>query len=106
MEFIETKVFTEEINQLAADSDYKEIQEYLCLFPLAGDVITGAGGIRKLRWSAKGHGKRGGMRLIYYYFIRHSQIYMLLAYPKNVKDNLTAEEKKYLKRLVEDFENG
>jgi hypothetical protein len=76
------------------------------MFPLAGDVISGASGIRKLRWSAKGHGKRGGMRLIYYYFIRQSQIYMLLAYPKNTKDDLAQQEKKYLKKLIEDFENG
>lgn len=62
--------------------------------------------IRKLRWAAKGHGKRGGMRLIYYYFIRQSQIYMLLAYPKNAKDDLTQQEKKYLKKLIEGLENG
>ena len=106
MEFVETKTFSAEILELAADGEYAEIQEYLCAFPTAGDIIQGTGGIRKLRWSAKGHGKRGGMRLIYYYFIKDSQIYMLLAYPKNVKDDLSAQEKKYLKKLVEDFENG
>lgn len=106
MEFIETRIFSEEICHLSSDNEYKDLQEYLCLFPLAGDVIPGAGGIRKIRWVAKGHGKRGGMRIIYYYFLKESQIYMLLAYPKNAKDNLTVEEKKYLKQLVEDFENG
>lgn len=49
MEFIETKIFSEDISKLATDSEYKEIQEYLCMFPLPGDVIPGTGGIRKFR---------------------------------------------------------
>lgn len=106
LEFIETSFFTKEICCLISDSEYKEIQEHLRTFPTAGDIIPGVGGIRKLRWTAKGHGKRGGMRLIYYYIYKQSQIYMLSAYPKNTKDDLTQHEKKYLKKLIEGFENG
>ena len=106
MEFIETKIFTKDICQLIDDTEYKKVQEHLRKFPLAGPIIPGTEGIRKLRWAAKGHGKKGGMRLIYYYFIRQTQIYMLLAYPKNIKDDMSQKEQKYLKKLIEDFENG
>jgi hypothetical protein len=69
--------------------------------PEAGDVIKGTGGLRKICMAAKGHGKRGVARVIYYYFTEEGQIAMLLAYAKNEAIDLTAAQKKALKRIIE-----
>jgi hypothetical protein len=99
--FIETHVFTRLITELVDDDAYAELQKLLADNPEAGDLIQGTGGLRKIRLAAKGHSKRGGARVIYYYFISRSHIAMLLAYPKNAKDDLTAAQKKALKALIE-----
>lgn len=67
--------------------------------PLAGDVIQGADGLRKVRWSAGNKGKRGGLRVIYYYLDEDAQIRLLLIYKKGVKDDLTAKEKAVLREI-------
>ena len=66
----------------------------------AGDVIPGTGGARKLRWAAKGKGKRGGARIIYLYLVIDARIYLLRCYSKNVKTDLTADEKRDLRRIA------
>ena len=83
------------------DDAYIALQKVLVLNPSAGDVIEGTGGIRKMRVAAKGHGKRGGARVIYYHFISASQIALLMIYPKNEQQDLTAEERKALKAVIE-----
>jgi len=83
--------------------EYAELQLALVLHPDRGKVIPGSGGLRKLRWAGSGRGKRGGMRVIYYWQTADDQIWLLVAYPKNVRDDLSHEEIKQLKRLVEDF---
>jgi hypothetical protein len=103
MIFIETPVFTRLITELVDDESYSELQRILADDPEAGDLIQGSGGLRKIRMAAKGHGKRGGARVIYYYFVSRSHIAMLLAYPKNAKDDLTAAQKKALKSLIENW---
>ena len=62
-------------------------------------------GIRKMRWAGSGRGKRGGLRVIYYWQVADDQIWLLLAYPKNERDDLSHDEVKQLKRLVEQFES-
>jgi hypothetical protein len=74
----------------------------LSVRPESGDIIKGSGGIRKLRWAGSGRGKRGGIRVIYYYFTEDEQIYMLYGYPKSKKDDLAADQLKQLKQLVEE----
>ena len=69
--------------------------------PALGDIIQGAGGIRKIRWQANGHGKRGGVRVIYYVYNENHPIYLLYAYPKNVQVDLTPAEKKLFRAVVE-----
>ena len=83
------------------DDAYIALQKVLVLNPSAGDVIEGTGGIRKMRVAAKGHGKRGGARVIYYHFVSASQIALLMIYPKNEQQDLTAEERKALKAVIE-----
>lgn len=101
MIFIETAIFTRRAKELLDDRAFMSIQKDLALNPSSGDVIEGTGGIRKLRVAAKGHGKRGGARIIYYHFVSASQIALLMIYPKNEQHDLTAEERKALKAVVE-----
>jgi mRNA-degrading endonuclease RelE of RelBE toxin-antitoxin system len=66
-----------------------------------GDLIRSSGGLRKMRWAGSGRGKRGGLRIIYYWNLPDSTILLLLAYPKNEQDNLTPEQLKILKSVIE-----
>lgn len=103
MQFIETPTFTKLVSGLMSDEDYALLQAALCKSPATGKVIPGSGGIRKLRWSGSGRGKRGGLRILYYWQAAEEEIWMLLAYPKNEKDDLTRDEVRQLKRLVESY---
>lgn len=102
MEFFETSVFTKLIQKLISDEEYHLLQLQLSVRPESGNIIKGSGGIRKVRWAGSGRGKRGGIRVIYYYFTEDEQIYMLYVYPKSKKDDLTADQMKQLKQLVEE----
>lgn len=101
MIFIETHIFTKRASELLDDEAYAAFQQQLINSPMAGDVIEGTGGIRKVRIAAKGHGKRGGARVVYYHFVSASQIALLLIYPKNEQDDLSADERKTLKQIIE-----
>lgn len=101
MVFIETPVFTAQIVKLLGDDDYGALQRDLADHPEAGNVIKGTGGLRKIRVAAKGHGKSGGARVIYYYFVSASRIAMIFAYPKNEQDNLSPAQKAALKKVIE-----
>jgi hypothetical protein len=76
------------------------MQLTLAANPLAGVVIRGSGGIRKFRWAGSGRGKRGGVRVIYYWWTALDRISMLLIYRKNEQDDLTAEQLKSMKRAL------
>ena len=67
--------------------------------PNAGAVIPGTGGLRKIRWSVAGKGKRGGTRVIYYHVVAQAQIRMILIYRKGIKDDLTPKEKTILRKI-------
>lgn len=102
MEIVETSVFTKQIKSLLKDDEYRELQEELVVNPLAGVPIRGSGGLRKLRWAVEGRGKSGGIRVIYYYVAPDDRIYMLLAYRKGAKDDLTDKEVAGLRKLVKE----
>jgi hypothetical protein len=103
MEFIETPTFTRQITQLLTDDEYSDLQQVLVVDPQRGDLIVGGGGIRKLRHAASGRGKSGGVRVIYYWLRDDHQIYMLVAYPKSRKDNLSDKEVAILAELVKEL---
>ena len=81
------------------DVSYGELQDFLARNPEAGDLIPGAGGIRKIRWSGSGRGKRGGTRILYYLW-NQDRILMIFAYLKNEVDNLTPSQLRQLKAVV------
>ena len=99
MEFVETGIFTERITKLLTDEAYRDLQAVLAENPRAGDVIPGAGGLRKIRWRASGRGKRGGIRVIYYCWSEH-RLYMIFAYDKTEQGDLTPEQAKILRAYV------
>ena len=105
MIFIESKIFEKLREKYLDDDNYRALQNFLVEQPLVGDVIQGTGGLRKLRWSSKGKGKRGGIRTIYRYITEKSHIRFLTLYAKNEVSDLTADEKKILKRIVEELKN-
>lgn len=100
--FIETPVFTDLVSGLLSDDDYRDLQAFLLLNPEAGDVISGTGGCRKLRWSMSGRrgGKRGGTRVIYYYRRSAQQVLFLLIYDHREVDDLTTGQRQQLGRVI------
>ena len=101
MEFIETSIFTKQIVKLLPDTRYRMLQSTLMLNPGAGAIIKGSGGLRKVRWNLPGAGKRGALRIIYY-FDQPKTIYMLFMYKKNEQEDLTPEQVKILKKAVKE----
>ena len=101
-EFIFTKPFLISWEKIGLDDDdLKQLEGILLENPLNGDVIQGTGGARKLRIRLEGRGKRGGGRVIYLDVFEKEKLYLLLAYPKNVQDNLTPAQEKAIKDLVD-----
>ena len=98
---VETTVFTSLIAQLMHDDQYRELQERLIENPGIGDLIQGSAGLRKIRWKLTGRGKRGGVRVIYYWAVSADQIRMLYVYSKSDQKDLTKDQLKVLRQLVE-----
>ncbi len=101
MIIIETTVFTRLIDQLMNDDQYRELQEWLIENPDIGDLVQGSGGLRKIRWKLTGRGKQGGVRVIYYWAVSADQIRMLYVYSKSDQENLTKEQLRVLRQVVE-----
>jgi hypothetical protein len=106
LEFRETLVFTREITSLLSEEEYAGLQGVLVLKPDLGKVVPGTSGLRKLRWTqeSRGKGKRGGVRIIYYWYASGELIYMLVAYSKGERDDLTTAQKRALSQhVMEEF---
>jgi len=98
---VETRAFTARIRELLSDDEYRLLQNDLVARPDLGSVMRGTGGLRKVRWRGSGRGKRGGIRVIYYWHVVSDRLLMLLAYPKNERDDLTADQRAALRKVVE-----
>ncbi len=102
MVIIETSIFTRQVQALLTDDEYRALQEILVNRPDAGAVIVGSGGLRKVRWGIKGRGKRGGVRVIYYWAVKQAQLLMLFIYPKSERDDLSPDQLKTLRKIIEE----
>ncbi len=100
--FIETPVFSDQLQGLLSDDEYRSLQIALALRPEQGTLIRGSGGLRKLRWAFRDKGKSGGLRVIYHWDPEDGVIYLLFLYPKNQQESLTPDQLKQLKRIVEE----
>ncbi len=101
MLFVETSAFSAQRDDWLSDEEYRELQSYLLDRPDAGDIIRGSGGIRKVRWAAKGKGKSGGVRVIYYWAKAPSHVYLLTIYGKSERADI---DRATLKRIAAKLE--
>lgn len=102
MEFIEAPPFTRYIADYLTDDQYRELQRQLAENPEQGDLIPGTGGFRKTRWAdqRRRKGRRGGLRIIYYYFSSDRQVWLMTLYDKDEATDLSPAEKKILKNAI------
>jgi len=103
MEFIEASAFTRYLSDYLDDDEYRKLQNELAVKPELGDVMPGTGGFRKLRWAdpKRGKGRRGGLRIIYFYFAGEQQIWIVMLYGKNETSDLSSKQKKELRSAIE-----
>lgn len=90
----ETQAFARSAEKIWDEAERFELIDHLAHNPEAGDVIPGTGGVRKLRWGRTGGGKRGGARVLYFYYRAEAPLYLLLAYAKAQASDMTNDEKK------------
>jgi hypothetical protein len=102
-QFVEAPAFARFREEYLDEDGFSELQQYLARNPEAGDMVPGAGGIRKLRWRdpRRGKGRRGGLRIIYYCFLSEQEIWLLTLYDKDEAVDLTNEERGRLRRALE-----
>jgi hypothetical protein len=96
---VETPEFLAATRKLMDDDERSLLVDFLARNPAAGDLIPGAGGIRKLRWGIAGRGKRGGARVIYFYYSLTLPLFALTAYAKNQADDLTPDQRDGFRKL-------
>jgi len=101
MVFRESKAFSRRCAELLSEEDLRLLQVSLLLRPDQGKVIPRGGGLRKMRWALAGRGKSGGARIIYHWFVRQAVIYLLLIYSKNEQEDLTPQQLRLLRKIVE-----
>ena len=101
--FIELPPFERLRPQHLDDAAYRTLQLELMANPMAGDVIEGTGGLRKVRQPdpRRGKGKRGGLRVIYYWWLGGGQFWLFTVYDKDQADDLSTEQRKFLKRMLD-----
>ena len=97
---VEVDPFSSQIRKVLSATEFEELKWFIATNPTAGVVIPGTGGVRKLRWAAKGKGKRGGSRIIYFFYNDMMPVWLLAAYPKNAKAKLSESEKSMMRKLI------
>lgn len=102
--FIQLSVFFRSVSKLLKDEDIRLLENFLLEHPKAGRVIEGTGGLRKMRWAKQGAGKRGGVRIVYFWAERRSTLLFFDVYDKNEKLDLSASDKKRLITLLKELE--
>jgi len=97
---VETPEFVSRVDKLMTKEDAGELIAYLARNPTAGDLVPGAGGIRKLRWRLQGRGKRGGARVIYFFYSSDLPLFALTLFAKNERVDLSQEDRNSFRRLT------
>ena len=97
---VETPEFLAATRKLMDEEERSLLVDYLAHNPAEGDLIPGAGGVRKLRWGLEGRGKRGGARVIYFYHSSNLPLFALTAYAKNQRDDLTQDQRDGFRQLA------
>lgn len=104
LEFVHLPAFDKTMSRLGVtDDELREMQQLILDRPGIGDEIPGSGGVIKLRVALRERGKRGGARLIYFWLRRESLVYLLFMYPKSAQENLTPDQLRMVRQMVEDI---
>ncbi len=103
MIFIETSIFTKLIGSYLTDDEYLGLQSFLLKRPDAGKIVRGSGGVRKLRWAMSGKGKRGGIRVIYYWKRADDEIWLLTVYGKSERETIPSH---ILRKIAKEIKDG
>jgi len=106
MQVFATRAYERAIRKLLEENARREMEQSIVAAPDAAPVIRGTGGIRKLRWAGSGRGKRGGIRTVYFYHAAPGAIYLLTAYAKADREDLTPADVKVLSQLVAAIKKG
>jgi len=101
--FIESSIFERILPVYLDDDEYSEFQQFLMQNPEAGELVPGSGGVRKVRWTRPGMGKRGGLRIMYFVRYQPNEFWMLTLYAKAKREDVPAH---ILKQLLEAFRDG
>ena len=96
----ETPLFVRQAEAVWSESEREAFVDFIAANPEAGDVVSETGGVRKVRWARAGTGKRGGARVIYFYHDADRPLYLLLVYAKARREDLSADEKKTVRKLA------
>jgi hypothetical protein len=96
----ETLTFMRQVANIWSDEEREAFVDFIAKNPEAGDVIPETGGVRKVRWRMQGRGKRGGTRVIYFFYHRDAPIYLLMVYAKGARENISPEAKKLVRQFA------
>jgi len=103
---VATQTYEKRIGKLLPPEGRREMEDFLAASPEAHPIISQTKGVRKARWSRPGMGKRGGIRVIYYWAVQPNLLLMITAYAKNEKENLTDADKAQIRKIVESFQGN
>jgi hypothetical protein len=103
--FISTSNFDKRWAEMGlSDEDLRKLENEIIINPKIGKIIKGTGKLRKMRFAIDGKGKSGGARVLYVDFVVYEKIYLVYAYPKSEQDDITDEERKQFKKLIDQIE--
>ncbi|MCL2892356.1 MULTISPECIES: type II toxin-antitoxin system RelE/ParE family toxin [Brenneria] len=106
--FVELPFFERHRAEYLSDDEYRDFQQMLLAYPQCGDVIQHTGGLRKVRFgdNRRGKGKRGGIRVIYYWWIEKSHFLLFTVYGKNEQDDLSKQQREILRHMLDRLKKG
>jgi hypothetical protein len=96
----ETQLFIRQAAAVWTDAERNDFVDFIAANPEEGDIIPGTGGVRKLRWGRQGSGKRGGVRVVYFYHDDEMPLYLLMVYAKARQEDLSPDEKRRVQSLA------
>jgi len=99
---VESAIFARKADELLGDESREALAAYLALFPNAGVVIPGSGGLRKLRWGTRPGGKRGGLRVIYFNRLQRGQVMLITVFSKRKREDFSSKELSQFKKAFDD----
>jgi len=102
---VELPEFARDAARIWSESERAEFTDYIARCPEAGDIVQGTGGVRKVRWTAKGKGKRGGARVIYFFYTPDNPLYLVAAYAKGERENISQADRKLYARMAAEMKS-